>query len=1172
MINWYKTYRLRKTDHDRLFNICVNYYNTNLNSEINGFSIENSEFYNGNQYYSLQLVIKDWSDKGSLNLYFDYKINDYSEEQIDDMFNSFINLSQQIINNPSGSVGKLNLLSDAERNKLVYEFNYTEALYPRSKTIYQLFEYQAKKNPNKVAIRFHNNELTYRELNEKANQIARLILNSGGGKEIVVGLLTTHSIETVIGIFAIIKSGGAYLPIDPTYPDDRINYMLEDSNTKILLTNNSRECLGFKGYIVDLTNTSLFEGDTEDLNLSNHPDELVYIIYTSGSTGKPKGTMIEHQGLVNYIWWAKQMYIKDESEVFPLYSSLSADLTVTSIFTPLICGGSIIIYPDNEEEYVIYQIMRENKVTVLKLTPAHLSLLKDLKNNNSSVKRLIVGGEDLKSSLAKKIYESFEGKIEIFNEYGPTETVVGCMIHKYNYTTDKSTSVPIGVPAYNVQIYILDENLNPLPKNVVGEIYISGDGVARGYMSNPKLTKEKFIENPFIKGKIMYATGDLARFLSDGKIEYIGRAGQQVKIRGYRIELGEIENYLINHEAVKDVIVLERHLQNDTSFICAYFVKKSEVSSNDLKSYLLKFLPDYMIPYYLIEVNEIPLTTNGKIDRELLPKPDMVVLESKQSVSHKTEMELRLIGAISGVLNIENISIDHNFYHIGGDSIKAIQIASKAYEYGLKIKVKDILSNPIIKEMSKYVQNVEVRRSSYKPVVGTIKLTPIVYWFLSQNMKNPHYYNQSILLELKKDISVKNFKIIIKELIKQHDSLRINVNLQLGEMFYNNEHLNKEIEIVEFDLSNHSYSIQRELIKEIGSKLKGSFNIQQDLLFKACMFHLSTGNKVLLLTAHHLVVDGVSWRIILDDIYSMIKQLSSNKEIKLPEKTDSYQTWAEMLGKYEYDQENAYWNSLSKPKCNFWLNHQLDEDIVGKSGISSAQLNELETKELLTNANVAYHTEPKDLLLSALQLTLNQFTQNNEVLVELESHGREDDVEGLDLNRTVGWFTSLYPILLKYKGNDLESCIKTIKEEIRMIPNKGIDFGVNKYLNKKSEKSYGDLNSSIRFNYLGDYNFSMYKDIFSISYEFETGLESDKRNSLTIMIDINVLVINNKVNLQIIYSNKFESKTIEAFLGNYINNIKRIINHCISKELIEFTPSDFETIEISQNEIDSLFK
>lgn len=1164
---------LKKKNYDNLFNTCVNYYNTKLNSELSGFPIENVEFYNGNQIYSLQLVIKDWSDSGNLTLDFDYKVNDYSDKQIDDMYIRLLSLANHIIMNPYENVKNISILYNDERKKLIYDFNTTETQYPKDKTIYQLFEEQVEKAPDKVAICFNNIEITYKKLNERANQLARYLVKKGVEEVTIVGLLTTHSIETVIGILGILKAGGAYLPIDHGYPSDRISYMLEDSGSRILLTNiELPESIGFNGEIINLNNQDLDLGNTSNLECINKPSDLVYVIYTSGSTGKPKGTMIEHQGLVNYIWWAKKMYVRNEDEVFPLYSSLAFDLTVTSIFTPIISGGKIIVYDENsDDEYVLFRIMKESKATVIKLTPSHLSLLKDMDNRDTSVRRFIVGGEDLKVSLAKDIHESFSGNVELFNEYGPTETVVGCMIHKYNYERDTRISVPIGVPADNVQIYILDKNFKPVPRNTVGEIYISGDGVARGYLNKPELTCEKFIDNPFISGKRMYKTGDLARFINNGKIEYAGRADQQVKIRGYRIELGEIEKYLLSHEALKDAVVIDLEDKNNSKYLCAYIIKKVEVATHELKDYLLRYLPDYMVPVYFIELDEIPLTRNGKVNRELLPKPENDNIENEEFIEHRNNKEKKLVNAISDVLNIERVSVKQNFYHLGGDSIKAIQIASKLNDRGLKIKVKDILSNPIIEEMALCIEQSKGLIINQGHCEGKIRPTPIISWFFSQNFANPNHYNQSIFLELKHDTATEKLEIILNELIKHHDSLRINYNSITGELFYNNEYLNKYYNIQEHDLTNLLYSMQIDRMALLADELKSSFNIENEVLIKACVFELGQHEKKFLITAHHLAVDGVSWRIILEDINTMVKQINNGQGIMLPSKTHSYQEWTKVIENYcDYviDKEKSYWEQILGKDFSFPADFNVGEDTVDSSCTIAVQMDEELTKCLLTKADLSYNTEPKDLLITSLLRTIKEFTGSEDIIIELEGHGRDDIFEGIDISRTVGWFTSLYPFYIKLKKENLSDQIKEVKEEIRKVPNNGIGFGILKYMSKALK---GNDQKYIRFNFLGDFT-SEHDNSYVNLLKDRLGSDYDKRNRLTCIIDMNCLIVDGKLNVLLTYSkNKFSQNTMERYINSYINDLKIIIDYCCDKESVEFTPSDFDTVDITLEELDSLF-
>lgn len=1158
---------LKKKGYNNLFNTCVNYYNTKLNSELSGFPIENVEFYNGNQIYSLQLVIKEWSDTGNLTLDFDYKANDYYDWQIKDIHFRLLSLAKQIILNPLEKIGSLNLLSDDEIKKLLYEFNATKIEYPGDKMIYQLFEEQVKRTPDKVAICFNNIELSYSKLNEKANQLARYLVRKGVEKETNVGLLTTHSIETVIGILGILKAGGAYLPIDPGNPNDRICYMLEDSGCIILLTNIELPIsVGFSGDIINLNNQDIYSGDSSNPKCVNKPNDLAYVIYTSGSTGKPKGTMIEHLGLVNYIWWAKKMYVKNEDEVFPLYSSLAFDLTVTSIFTPLISGSKIIVYDENSnDEYVLFRIMKENKSTVIKLTPSHLSLLKDMNNIDSSVRRFIVGGEDLKVNLAKEIHKNFGGNVEIFNEYGPTETVVGCMIHKYAYESNVSTSVPIGIPADNVQIYILDKNLKPVPANTVGEIFISGDGVARGYLNRPELTREKFVDNPFINGRRMYKTGDLARFLNNGIIEYAGRADHQVKIRGYRIELGEIEKYLLSHEAVKDAIVIDLEDKYSSKYLCAYIVKKADVSKHKLKNFLLEYLPDYMVPLYFIELDVIPLTQNGKVNRELLPKPENGNIENEEFAEYRNEKERNLVNAICDVLNIERVSVRQNFYHLGGDSIKAIQIASKLNDKGFKVRVKDILSTPIIEEMALYVEHRKGLDICQGNCEGSIKPTSIMSWYFAQKFANPHHYTQSILLELKQNIDLNNLENAFSELIRHHDSLRINYNSQTGELFYNSEYLNKHFDIETYDLSAYTLDEQRLKVSNIGEIIKSSFNIEKGLLIKAGVFILSENQKLLLLTAHHLVVDGVSWSIIAEDLYTLLKQMNTKQKIKLPLKTYSLQRWTELISECTSEQASECIIPCDNDDSSIFVERFTREDIYEKSNKIEKKLSRDMTYALLSVANKVYNTNTLDLIVVSIVLAVKDIFNFQKFSIDLEGHGRDEILESVDITRTVGWFTRIYTLYFNISENEYSSVIRYVREQIRKTLN-DCRGSTKWYENQKLCKS-----SIIKLNYLGDFSSTLSNEIYQYS-DYFSGNDFNSKNHMTNPIEIDILATNGVFNIQLTYSrNIFEDVIIENLSNKFTEHITKMIEYFESADHIDFIPSDFDTVDISKEELDSLF-
>ncbi|MED2253694.1 non-ribosomal peptide synthetase [Brevibacillus parabrevis] len=1166
---------LKKRGYHQLFDVCINYYNTALQTDWDGCAVENVEFYSGHQIYSMQLVIKEWSDSGRISISFDYKTSDYAEEQIEDLFARLTALTRKIVARPDEPIKQLTLFSEEEQQKLVVEYNRTDAFYPRGQTIYQLFEAQAAKTPDKLAVQYGEKFLTYQQLNEKANQLARYLKEQGVGRETIVGLLTTHSLETVIGLIAVGKAGGAFMPIDPDNPAERTRYLLQNSGTQLLLTNvDPADEWGFTGQIIRLPDVDCTAYASTNLQAESAPADMVYMIYTSGSTGRPKGTMVEHRGLVNYICWAKKMYVKQDDEVFPLYSSLAFDLTITSVFTPLISGGTIMVYSHTEDEYVLFRILRENKATIVKLTPSHLSLLTDRDNRNSSVKRFIVGGENLKVSLAKSVYDSFGGNIEILNEYGPTETVVGCMIHAFDPVTDTRAAVPIGKPADNVRIYVLDKQLAPVPTYAVGEMYIAGDGVARGYFRNEELTREKFIDDPFVPGERMYKTGDLGRFLPDGKLEYLGRGDQQVKIRGYRVELGEIENQLLQHPLVKKAVVLDREDKQQTVMLCAYYVAAGEIASFELKQHLARQLPDYLVPHHFIEVKEIPLTANGKVDTRSLAEIELPSTEHIEYDAYSSEKEKQFIQTVEEVLGVRQIGRKHNFYHMGGDSIKAIQIASKLSGKGYQIKVKEMLSTPIMEEMAMLVEEVQLTVVEQGLAEGSILPTPIVAWFFARSFPSPQHYHQTVFVEISPAITVEMLERALFKLVEHHDSLRMNVRAAHGDLFYNNDHLLAPFPIEQREFTDIAHSERYDRLEQVAHELAERTDLSRDLLLKACLIHLGS-TRHLLLSAHHLLVDGVSWRIILEDLNALLKQICLGQAVELPLKTHSYQKWAESLAGYwrsereaGAEKEKAYWEAVLQKFVPFPTDHDGGADSVAASCTLSAELGRQETLALLTEANASYNTEPVDLLLTALFIAIREHTGRTDIVIETEGHGREQLAEKLDIGRTVGWFTSLYPFGLSLTDGALSEQIKHVKETRRNVPNNGIGYGILRYL-AKTVPDYAP--QTVRFNYLGEFAQTFdggYVKLLGGAFQQNTSPD----NPLTCLIDVNCFVLDGQLQIRLAFSrNKFTESSMQRFLGNFQRHLGEIILHGSQHGAKEFTPSDFDTVELTQEELDNLF-
>ncbi|PZD92947.1 non-ribosomal peptide synthetase [Paenibacillus sambharensis] len=1189
---------LKKHDIEQLLPFSVNYYHFQLNQDIAGIPTLPQEIYSGSQIYSLQLVISEWHPERGMQLDYDYKTADYSEEEIGLLHESILTLLEQILSAPETPLLELKLLSKPREEELVYSWNSRTAAYPQGRTVIQLFEEQALRTPVRTAVAEAGGVAwTYDELNKRANRMAAYLRKVGIGRGKIAAIMAGHSANTVTAILAVHKAGGAYVPVDPAYPADRVQYMLGTSEAAVLLTDmNLSGKISYSGPVIRLDDDSRFaaEDDANPVHV-NEPQDLAYVIFTSGSTGRPKGVMIEHQGLTNYIWWARKVYTDPNGiEIFPLYSSLAFDLTVTSIFTPLVAGHQIIVYPEDEHDFALYRILRDNRATIIKLTPSHLGLFRDMQLEGCSVKKLIVGGEDLKIALCRQIHHQLKGDIRIFNEYGPTETVVGCMIYEFDAERDQGASVPIGVPADNVQIYVLDSRLQPVSVGASGEMYISGDGVARGYMNRPELMEERFLPNPFVPGQRMYRTGDLARFGADGNLHYLGRTDHQVKIRGYRIELAEIEKQLLLHPDVKEAVVIDLEDESGSKALCGYIVPRVEnglaaaspeaasVMDSGLRGCLSAELPQYMIPQHFVYLTEIPLTVNGKVDRARLPQPAPAA-SGAEMVDACSPQEEALLTVVRDVLGSHELGLGHNFYHAGGDSIKAIQISSKLAERGYRLKVKDMLTSPLLTDMARRIETIQSLQPAgqQQPCSGAVEPVPITSWFFAQAFGEPHYYHQSFLLRLKHQVTGGELRTWLNALIDRHDSLRMNVNLQRNELFYNDRHRSPHPEklLTEVDLSGLPYEEQSAAIEDISRQVKASLDLQHDLLFRGCLFGLGEGEQRLLLTAHHLVIDGVSWRILLEDLQRIMGGAASGQAAGLKPKTTSYQEWAQALNRLSaaepHKEEEIWtqeqWSGQLHPPVRIPVDRADGGTLLGECDTVRISLGEEETVKLTTDANKPYQTRTLELLICALTRSLTRWTGGEEAVVMLEGHGREDVLDGIDLSETVGWFTTMYPVRLRREGGDLSSQIKSCKEQLRRIPHNGFYYGIRHYM-PPHPALVMEERQLVRFNYLGELDRAFDTPYFELSGESH-GPDTGEGNPLTCLVDINAYITGGRLQLDIGYSTgQFRPETIRYFAEHLEQGIRDIIQHCVLTEQVDFTPSDFGTVNISQEDLDLLFE
>jgi iturin family lipopeptide synthetase B len=1103
----------------------------------------------------------------SMEMAIQYDRARFDSKTISRMLGHMLQVLSAFIKDPFQEVGRIEILTEPEK-EMLNSFNSTEVPYPDTLCIQELFDRQVDISPDRTAIISGEKSLSYIELERKSNQIAHFLRDKGIKPDSVVGVFIERSVEMITGVLGIIKAGGAYVPLDPEYPAARLEYMLSDCGAPLILTKSDMlsRMPAFSGEVLCLDDDwdRIEQMPSVRPELVNTSRDLVYVIYTSGSTGNPKGIEIEHRGLVNYITWAAGAYDVPGHGSFPLYTSMSFDLTVTSMFLPLVSGEYISIMPSGIDPTTLVEHVLTSGTDIAKLTPAHLEIADNLTENglekSASLNRFILGGEALSAKTSRSFLIRHPGSV-IFNEYGPAETVVGCIVYAFSELDSECTNVPIGKPIANTKIYIMDKDRRLVPIGVPGEIYIESPGVARGYLNKPEISAKSFVPSPFDPAKTIYRTGDLARWLADGNIEYLGRVDHQVKIRGYRIELGEVEALLASYNGIHDCVVVDRDDRTSGKYLVGYYVSEDEIPVTDIKNFMKEKLPEYMVPARFMKLDMLPLTPNGKVDRKALPEVDNVISGDESSfVAPRTEIEHVIADVWCQVLKLNKVGIHDNFFDLGGDSIISLQVAGRLKKQGYEIKPRDIFENQTIAELALVAGKARSALAEQGDVTGEAPLTPVQKWLFELDLNNINHFNQAIILKTSMALDEDALKKSLQLVINHHDVLRsrfkggMQVYLPSGE---------------EPVLVKASVSDEDELKVEI-DKLQSSLDICAGPVFVSGLF--TFGESVYLaLVAHHLVVDGVSWRIIVEDMFSAYGEILQGSQPAMPEKTSSFKEWAVRIRNYadQIKDEAGFLNEMIKE------NHALiTEDF--KSGpndmASVAVVHETLSKEdtdlLLKGAHDAFNTEINDILVLSLARTLAAKTGSDHVCFNMEGHGREDIFTGIDISRTVGWFTTLFPVSVQIDpADEMDEQIKTVKETLRNMPNKGLDYGVLRYLSPNS--GIVKVEPQVCFNYLGQFDNAGMEGVF----ELVTGIPSspgDPRNERPYALDINCTVENSCLNVYVNYSrNRFSEDTIIDLAKKFLEEIRNVLNYCMQGHA-GYTPSDFDLAGMSQDQLDDL--
>nr|WP_150149854.1 non-ribosomal peptide synthase/polyketide synthase [Bacillus swezeyi] len=1137
-------------------------------AEIKGLTFEpyESDVHISKFDFTLSAIEKD----AGIEFDLEYCTKLFNKETIKRMSEHFVHVLKEISNHTDMPLHKIEMMSGNERNTLLYQLNDTKTDFPKNQTICQLFEERAEKTPDHTAVVFEEQKMTYRELNERSNQLARFLREKGVKPDSAVGIMVERSPEMIVGILGILKAGGAYLPLDPAYPEDRIKYILEDSQTKILLSQDQlikeRTSIKDADFIkIDIHDKQIVMQDAERLLPVNQSGDLAYIIYTSGSTGKPKGVLIEQKGLCNLVQAVIEwMHLKPESRAIQ-FASLSFDASAFEIFSALAAGAALVL--GRQEDLMpgqpLTSFLRHHEITHATLPPTVLNVLDESQLEHLQV--IVSAGSACSEELAKRWSDS-----RVFiNAYGPTETAVCATAGVY-----RGTGRPhIGSPIANTKVYVLDQYQQPVPTGVVGELCVGGISLARGYLNQPELTAEKFIPNPLISEERLYRTGDLARWLPDGNLEFLGRIDHQVKIRGYRIELGEIENQLLKHDNIEEAAVISRTNDDDSHYLCAYIVSKKELTATEISEWLEKELPHYMIPAYFVRLDQLPLTSNDKVDRKALPEPARHVGTGAEYEPPRNETEAKLVDIWRDVLGAEDIGINHHFFAAGGDSIKALQIVSRLSRLGLKLEMKDLFANPKIKELSKYVKKQNKRQKAYEMVEGQAELTPIQKWYFANNKEELDHFNQSFMLFRKDGFAENCVRMAFNKILEHHDALRMIYEEKNGTVIqYNRDYQENLFDLNVYDVRGLGHKSEK--MHELATSIQKKSSIEKGKLVNLGIFQTDEGDH-LLIVIHHLVVDGVSWRILFEDFDILYSQALKGETLEVGYKTDSYQDFARRLKAYAGSRqllnEAEYWRNIAKAEVPFMPQNQtLKRDIFANSTTLSVTLDKETTASLLRKTNRAYNTEINDILLTGLIAGIRDITGENKLKVMMEGHGREDILEGADISRTVGWFTTMYPVLLDLgdeKG--ISQHIKMVKETLRKIPNKGIGYGILKYLAEDPDFMHEEK-AKISFNYLGEIDADINRGEFSGS-NFSEGESIGGKISRSHSIEINSIIINHELVIHTTFNPlEYTKDTISRLNETYKESLEKIIDHCTNQTESERTPFDYGDTNISLDELEEI--
>lgn len=1119
---------LRKKDSSisSLYNVLLSYQITKTTTDL--LNSHTDWVFNGNTSNDVDIHIYDINDSGKYSISFDYNTDLYSEDYINNIIGRIENIIFQVIKNPSIFLNNIEIVTPDEKDLILYKFNKTAFDYDSSKTIIQIFEEQVKMHPNDTAIVFEGKEISYKTLNKMANKLAWNLRENGLKPNNIVAIILDRSIELLVAIIAVLKAGGAYIAIDPNFPTDRINYMLDNSTASIILTDNTFENISNKINIINIT--SVFETcnntPCENLSIINTQDDLSYIIYTSGSTGNPKGVMLTHKNLMNFYFSAvKEFKFLNSTNKYSFVSitTMSFDIFVFETIISLVNGQKVFMTNRSQQinTLMLEELIHSNKIDIIQSTPSvmnfHLNSATNL-NNFSSLKYIILAGEPLPIDLIHKI-KSFSPDCTVYNGYGPSETTI------FSTITDVTNDdfITIGQPIGNTQIYILDQNMQVLPPYSIGELYISGDGVGKGYLNNLPLTKEKFIRNPFVQNSIMYRTGDLGLFTSNGIIECKGRSDSQIKINGIRIEIGEIEEALNSFsDSIKSAIILK--VINGKKYLTAFVSSPSQINLVEVKQYLLTKLPTYMIPNKFVYLEELPYTPNGKIDKKSLSNIDISSVDSN-IIQPKSETEKKLYNIFKSKIN-NDFSIDSDFYSIGLNSLDVINLSLEIYDiFNIDLPTNKIYELQNILNLAKYLDNysdsnTSITKAELKEFYPLSSAQKRIYFSCINN--NSLIYNISGNIVFNEILDFNKIKQAFSKIVNSNIAFRTNFKLIDGIPY---QFINTD---GKFDISYEILNNAEELSK-VKKEFSKPFDLENSVLLriKVCSFENKT---IILLDSHHIILDGTSLNILLKE-FSDIYHNSEN--ITKPFDYIDYSEWEnKFLTTPSYFEIEKYWlKSLDNAhfdRLPLFYKKEIPNKISSK-GKTIVKIGSADLFEQISSKAKKENVSPYIFCLSAFYLLLYKYSKAETIIVGSPTSSRYFK----EFNNVIGMFVN--NLILK-QNIDLS---KNLHSFIHMVKNTVLDALKNQPCpyNNICNKLHLKPNESIF------YTMFIFQDIY------DKGFNVNYLETNTSKFDFSLEVIPSSSTLKVEYkTDLFENETMEIFLENYLDILNVLL--CNTSEII----------------------